>query len=79
MYMIRIFGGWQVNGVLSYASGYPLTISGNYNLIPEGGVGSNRIVTPSAVPGVARGLAQSGKWQPGQSATSRASSSLARS
>jgi hypothetical protein len=59
-----IFGGWQVNGVLSYAGGYPLTIGGNYNLIPEGGVGSNRIVTPNAVAGAVRGAAQSGKWVP---------------
>ncbi|MBI1789410.1 MAG: TonB-dependent receptor [Acidobacteria bacterium] len=62
-----IFGGWQVNGVLSYASGYPLAIGGNFNLLPDGGVGANRIVTPDAVSGPARGLAQSGKWQPGVS------------
>lgn len=62
-----VFGGWQVNGVLSYASGYPLPITGNVNLVPAGGVAESRIVTPDAVPGVSRGLAQSGKWQPGQS------------
>ncbi len=62
-----IFGGWQINGVLSYASGYPLAISGNYNVIPAGGVGENRIVTPNAVAGVARGLPKTGKWEQGVS------------
>ncbi len=62
-----VFGGWQINGVLSYASGYPLAIGGNYNLIPAGGVGENRIVTPNAVAGATRGLAQSGKWEQGVS------------
>ena len=60
-----IFGGWQVNGVLSYASGYPLTIGGNYNLIPDTGIGANRTVTPNAVAGATRGNTITGKWVPG--------------
>lgn len=60
-----LVGGWQVNGVLSYASGFPLRITGGSNRIPDGGVAANRTIVPNAVSGVARGLERSGKWEPG--------------
>jgi hypothetical protein len=61
-----VVGGWQINGVLSYASGYPLIVSGGSNRIPAGGVGDNRYsITPNSVLGAARGLSHSGSWVPG--------------
>jgi hypothetical protein len=63
----HLVGGWQLNGVFSYAGGFPLTIGGGTNRIPDGGVAANRPITPNAVAGAARGLSQSGKWEPGVS------------
>lgn len=63
----HVFGGWQVNAVLSYANGYPLAITGNYNAITAGGVAESRIVTPDSVLGVSPVVARSGDWEPGKS------------
>ena len=58
-------GGWQINAVCQYGSGYPLIISGGSNRIPDAGVAANRMITPNAVAGATRGLAVSGGWVPG--------------
>ncbi len=70
----HVVGGWQLNSVLSYASGYPLMISGGSNRIPDGGVAANRPITPNTVAGATQGLAYSGKWQPGVSGNAAAGS-----
>ena len=69
-----VVGGWQLNSVLSYASGYPLMISGGSNRIPDGGVAANRPITPNTVAGATQGLSHSGKWEPGVSGNAAAGS-----